>query len=113
MTTATRESLRHIRLHGREVPTSEPDEGPADEPPEPEGISEERGRALWRAFTTLSDRCQALLRLLVVVDERPSFETISSMFDMPIGSIGPTRMRCLEKLRAALELDPAFEGGAH
>jgi hypothetical protein len=30
---------------------------------------------------------------------------------MPVGAIGPTRMRCLEKLRSFVTLDPQFQGG--
>src|SRR5262245_460293 len=111
-TTARHECLRHIRLNGRELPTDEAGafEAPSDEAPELALVKEERAGALWRAFTKLSDVCQALLRLLVSEDE-PSYEAISAALDMPIGSIGPTRMRCLEKLRAGIGLDPAFQGG--
>src|SRR5262245_28876354 len=111
-TTARRECLRHIRLHGRELSTdgAEVFEPASDEPPELALLTEERDGALWRAFTKLSELCQALLRLLVSQDE-PSYEAIGAALDMPVGSIGPTRMRCLDKLRAGLGLDPAFQGG--
>jgi len=112
-TTARHECLRHIRLHGRELPSDDTDvfEGPSDEAPELRLFTVERDVALWRAFASLGERCQALLRLLVSQDE-PSYEEIGAALDMPIGAIGPTRMRCLEKLRAAVTLDPAFRGGA-
>lgn len=58
--------------------------------------------ALWRSVTTLSERCQRLLRI-VAFDERPDYRRIAEDLDMPIGSIGPTRARCLDKLRAVLE----------
>jgi DNA-directed RNA polymerase specialized sigma24 family protein len=32
-------------------------------------------------------------------DNPPSYEEVSEALDMPIGSIGPTRARCLERLR--------------
>ena len=112
-TTARYECLRHIRLHGRELPSDQPDvfDAAADEPPELGLVEGERDGALWRAFGKLSDVCQSLLRLLVA-EEEPSYETIGAALGIPIGSIGPTRMRCLAKLRAGIELDPAFEGGA-
>ena len=112
-TTARHECLRHIRLHGRELPSDEADvfESPSDDPPELALLTEERDSALWRAFAKLSERCQALLRLLVSHDE-PSYDEIGAALDMPIGAIGPTRMRCLEKLRAGIGFDPAFQGGA-
>ena len=111
-TTARNESLRHIRLHGRELVSDEADvfESPSDEPPELALLTEERDSALWRAFVKLSERCQSLLRMLVA-EEEPSYEEVGAALGMPIGAIGPTRMRCLEKLRAGVGLDPAFQGG--
>ena len=112
-TTARHECLRHIRLHGRELPSDDA-EAFESEDPDPPGLAlltGERDSALWRAFTRLSERCQALLRLLTSQLE-PSYEEIGAALDMPIGAIGPTRQRCLEKLRALVEVDPAFQGGA-
>ena len=112
-TTARREALRHLRLHGRELASDEADlfESPVDDPLEVALLAEERDTALWRAFAQLSERCQTLLRLLVSEDE-PSYEAISAALDMPIGAIGPTRMRCLDKLRSFVPLDSAIHGGA-
>ena len=66
-------------------------------------MDRERDGALWRAFATLSDRCQSLLRLLIA-DEEPSYEEIGAALGMPIGAIGPTRMRCLDRLRKSAGL---------
>jgi RNA polymerase sigma factor (sigma-70 family) len=112
-TTARRESLRYIRLHGREQLSDEADvfEAPSEDPLEVALLTEERDTALWTAFAKLSERCQTLLRLLVSEDE-PSYETIGAALDMPIGAIGPTRMRCLDKLRSYVTVDPALSGGA-
>ena len=55
----------------------------------------------WRR---LNDRCQRLLRI-VAFEERPDYARIAQDMAMPIGSIGPTRQRCLAKLRALLEGD--------
>jgi RNA polymerase sigma factor (sigma-70 family) len=111
-TTARRESLRHIRLHGRELASDEADvfEATAGDPLEVALLTEERDAALWHAFARLNERCQKLLRLLVSDDE-PSYEAIGAALGMPIGAIGPTRMRCLEKLRAYLSGGPALQGG--
>jgi RNA polymerase sigma factor (sigma-70 family) len=103
-TTARRESLRALRRGAREQPTDEVDllEAPADD--ELEGLLlPERDAALWRAFATLSERCRTLLRLLMS-DAEPSYEEVSAALDMPVGAIGPTRMRCLERLRRDPEL---------
>ena len=52
----------------------------------------------------LNERCQRLLRI-VAFEERPDYARIAEDLAMPIGSIGPTRQRCLAKLRALLEGD--------
>lgn len=105
-TTARRESLRVLRNGQRQVPSGddlgeqwhdEPDAG-ADL------IVEERDAVLRRAFGRLSHRDQALLRLLTA-DPAPSYEEISAALEMPIGSIGPTRARALERLRRELARD--------
>lgn len=102
-TTARNESLRILRHTARQVPT-EDDRIPQDAvPPVAEArlLGEERDAELWSAFATLSARCQALLRLLAS-DPAPSYEDIGAALGMPIGSIGPTRGRCLASLRRAL-----------
>ena len=65
-------------------------------------LTAERDSALWQAFGGLSERCQTLLRILVS-DPPPSYDEIAAALDMPIGSIGPTRARCLERLRGLAE----------
>jgi RNA polymerase sigma factor (sigma-70 family) len=103
-TTARRECLRSLRVSARVSPTETellPDPG-TDEPMGAALLAEERDRALWEAFGGLSERCQALLRLLVA-DPPPSYEDVGAALDMPIGSIGPTRQRCLERLRGLAE----------
>jgi RNA polymerase sigma factor (sigma-70 family) len=61
----------------------------------------ERDRALMAAFSCLGERCQRLLRLLMA-DPAPSYDEVAAALDMPVGSIGPTRGRCLEQLRHLL-----------
>lgn len=63
-------------------------------------ISEEASR-LWRAVGTLAARCQRLLRI-IAFEDRPDYATLAGDLSMPVGSIGPTRQRCLAKLRALL-----------
>jgi RNA polymerase sigma factor (sigma-70 family) len=70
---------------------------PADEPV----LTRDRDRAVWAAFRELPDRCRRLL-YLVVADREAGYEAISAALDMPIGSIGPTRQRCLERLRSLI-----------
>lgn len=59
---------------------------------------------LWLAVKTLEERCRRLLRI-VAFEERPDYARIAQDLSMPIGSIGPTRQRCLGKLRAKLAAD--------
>jgi RNA polymerase sigma factor (sigma-70 family) len=104
-TTARHESLRVIRRGVREQPSDDADlfEAPADETLDRLLVDPERDGLLWRAFAQLSLRCKSLLRLLMA-DEEPSYEEVAAALGMPIGAIGPTRGRCLEKLRGAAEI---------
>ena len=55
-----------------------------------------------RALSRIGERCAALLRLLYYADPRPAYEDIAERLGMRIGSIGPTRARCLRKLESEL-----------
>lgn len=107
-TTARRECLRVLRLSGRQVlveDDSELDRRSSEEVPVDAVLLREEEAVMVRAaFDRLPERCQQLLRLLMV-DEPPSYEELSAALGMPIGSIGPTRGRCLDKLRVLLETD--------
>jgi RNA polymerase sigma factor (sigma-70 family) len=104
-TTARHECLRLIRLRGRELSTDESSlfDAPTEEPVEKRLITKERDHALQRALRTIGERCQALLRMLAA-PEPPSYEEIGAALGMPIGAIGPTRARCLDKLRRSPDL---------
>ena len=56
---------------------------------------------LWNAVRGLNERCQRLLRV-VAFDDRPDYAALAKDLAMPIGSIGPTRQRCLAKLKSTL-----------
>jgi len=71
--------------------------------------SDERER-LWRIVDTLPERCRRLLRI-VAFENRPDYTAVAATLAMPVGSIGPTRGRCLAKLRVAL-LQNAQTGNA-
>jgi RNA polymerase sigma factor (sigma-70 family) len=71
-------------------------------------ITDERDRVLWRTFQQLSQRCRQLLRIVAMVD-RPDYAVVGDAMGMPHGSIGPTRGRCLAKLRGLLLADPLWE----
>jgi RNA polymerase sigma factor (sigma-70 family) len=103
-TTARRECLRIIRMGKREMPSDEEwmFESDSGETVEARLLARERDEALWQAFREIEERCQALLRL-VCAPEPPSYEEVSAALEIPIGAIGPTRARCLEKLRRQLD----------
>ena len=59
--------------------------------------------AVWEALDRMNDRCRELLTLLHLSQESPSYQEASEQLGMPLGSVGPTRQRCLEKLARLLE----------
>jgi RNA polymerase sigma factor (sigma-70 family) len=102
--TARREAWRSARRRPREEPTEDDvlDRFRATaEEPETAALREGRDRALWTAFRQLSVRCQRLLRV-VASAERPDYTRLAAELGMARGSIGPTRARCLARLRTML-----------
>lgn len=61
--------------------------------------------ALWQAFQLLSEWCQRVLRELVIEPEDgpPSYRLVADKLQVPVGSLGPTRGRCLRELRKLLD----------
>jgi RNA polymerase sigma factor (sigma-70 family) len=76
---------------------------PSDRPDE-WVVADEQRRQLWRAVGLLSDRCQRLMRV-VAFTHRPSYQEVGVALGIARGSIGPTRGRCLARLRALLAVD--------
>jgi RNA polymerase sigma factor (sigma-70 family) len=112
-TTARNEVLTLLRSRRRDVVT-DVDEMPAtsvDAEPLGELLRREVHSALHVALGRLSGACQQLLRLLTI-DPPLSYAEISELLDIPHGSLGPTRQRCLERLRGAPELVPFLEDAA-
>lgn len=109
-TTARRECLVVLKKSRREPPVG--DERWLDTVPDQRSavdgalLVDERDSALWRVFDELPDRCRRLLRVLLA-DPAPSYAEVAEALDLPIGSIGPTRQRCLSSLRRL-----AVESGA-
>lgn len=103
-TTATREALMVFRR--REVSTDMADARmyySSDLEPDLDVLllEDERDAQLWTCFRQLSERDQRLLRLLMASNS-PIYAEVGVALDMPIGSIGPTRMRALGRLRKLL-----------
>jgi RNA polymerase sigma factor (sigma-70 family) len=103
-TTIRREALATLRRSVRSRPSGLPawEDIPAGgDPLDAALLREERDVALWQAFGRLSPRCQALLRVLIA-DPAPSYAEVAAALDIPVGSIGPTRQRCLGVLRTVM-----------
>ena len=110
VTTAKRESWRVVRDARRTQPL--PDEQTrraarrvTADGPEASVLAGLDGRVLWQHVRPCPSGASALLRV-VAFSDRPDYATVAQALGMPIGSIGPTRGRCLAKLRHLLDTDP-------
>ncbi|MBA2444587.1 MAG: sigma-70 family RNA polymerase sigma factor [Nocardioidaceae bacterium] len=104
MTTARREAWRVAKLAERQAPMD--DEILTARLPHHPGVDTEviaadESDQLWHSVHKLSPRCQRLLRI-IAFDDRPDYTSLAESLGMPIGSIGPTRGRCLAKLKDLL-----------
>ena len=111
-TTARHEALRVARGATRTVPSDEetlvalgqvddysPEQAVLDA--EQARLNSDRAARLWHAFGQLPARCRELLRILIA-SPPPSYAEVAAAVGMPVGSIGPTRARCLRRLRERL-----------
>lgn len=105
ITTTTRQCIHHRVQRMRE---STADDEDAEEPAAPDvnvetvQIQAQEQQTVRDAVAQLPDRCRQLLELLYFSTKDPSYEEIGRAMSMPVPSIGPTRARCLEKLRTVL-----------
>ena len=104
ITSARRGAADHFRRFRRTEPVE--DEVLAARLPDADSaeriaVLDGEAATLWRAVAKLDERCRRLLRV-VAFQDRPDYAAISQDLQMPVGSIGPTRARCLDKLRNAL-----------
>jgi len=90
-----------VGLDGTDVP----DPGRS---PEEEVAAGDRDARMRAALRRLPARDRQLLALLMA-SRRPSYGKVSAELRMPVGSIGPTRARCLARLRRELEADGVDE----
>lgn len=105
LTTARRQAIRLLRTKARDFPVEDVDVLDQEAPDLPALdaalLLDERDAALWQAYRRLGERCQRLLRVLMA-PECPSYSEVATRLGMPVGSIGPTRGRCLGQLRGLL-----------
>ncbi|MDP9379876.1 MAG: sigma-70 family RNA polymerase sigma factor [Chloroflexota bacterium] len=109
-TTAKRETWRLARSRQRYVAPPEGYETdfmaeiPTEEPlPEETVLRLEEQHRIRTAVEMLDERCRELLTLLFYRAESPAYTDIAAALGIPEGSIGPTRARCLQKVRRVLE----------
>lgn len=112
LTTVSREAWKQVGRTRREIVADPIDirdvvviEGVED------GLVREVEReAVRRAFLAQSEMCRRLLAYVATVG-RPDYDIIAEALGMKRGSIGPTRGRCLNKMRKTLLDDPSWSGG--
>lgn len=101
-TTTRRECWAFSRESARwtELPEGDAHE-PSEAPPDvgEELLAVECEHAVRLALDGLGEPCRGLLTALYLEEPRPSYEELAQRLDRPIGSLGPTRARCLKKLR--------------
>jgi RNA polymerase sigma factor (sigma-70 family) len=101
---ALNEGRAILRRQRRLVPTAEPEVLERPEAPAPSVAErDELQAALHDGFERLDPRCRRLLRLCTA-DPPVSYREMEDILEMPHGSLGPTRRRCLDKLRATPEV---------
>lgn len=113
VTTARRETLQLIREQRAEQSLSQTENSddstrseyiPDDNPLPNETLEQlEEHRLIRMAIAALDERSQTLLTLLYYQPAPLSYAEIAAALNIPEGSLGPTRARCLEKLRRFLE----------
>jgi RNA polymerase sigma factor (sigma-70 family) len=107
--TARHEALAVIRVSNRSEPSSDSGDLLADDVDyDVAMIRSELRLAVERALERLSPNCQRLLRLLLA-DPPATYQNISQELGWPHGAIGPTRRRCLDKMRQMPELQPFLD----
>jgi RNA polymerase sigma factor (sigma-70 family) len=99
-TVAKRRSIRVVEQH---LPIGTVNDEPVDE----SGFSRvDDLDELLRAIDTLSPACRRLVCELYLSSTPPTYDDVAARLGIPVGSIGPTRARCLNHLRHALTQAP-------
>ncbi len=105
VTIARRECMKVLRTGKREVPGLEQQAEQRDErSPHPERVAVDArmNDLLWQHVNSLPDSSRALM-VALSSNDAPAYADLARRRGIPIGSIGPTRMRSLRKLRSSLE----------
>ena len=116
ITTAKREALRQVKASSRARPTDPQDDGWAglfviEDDQDADLVRDERRAALLEGFATLSPRQRELL-LILSEDPPVPYAEISRRTGIPVGAIGPTRARAVERLRRTPSVQQLVAAGA-
>jgi RNA polymerase sigma factor (sigma-70 family) len=112
ITTTTRECWRMFARQKRDNPSpalEDDDSDPTAEIASAAPLADEQiqlieqQQALRSGLESLPERCQRLLEMLFYQKDELSYAEIARRAAMPVSSIGPTRARCLDKLKKVLE----------
>ncbi|MEV0583714.1 sigma-70 family RNA polymerase sigma factor [Nonomuraea sp. NPDC050310] len=99
VTTARREAIQLLRRGPTTFPAFTP---PAHPSPESTLLEADSVRLLWQQVTDLPEPCRTLLKLLAT---QAGPRQVAVRMGIPPGSVGPTRARCLQKLRTRISLE--------
>jgi RNA polymerase sigma factor (sigma-70 family) len=104
LTVTLRRQAWRDRAVGAQRSGTEPtdDDLPSADSAERTAVLTDEQRRLWAHVSALPERCRRLLAVIAFAP-RPDYAAIAKDMDMPVGSIGPTRARCLDKLRTRLQ----------
>ena len=104
ITTTTRQCIHLKALKNRESGTDDAFEDPADPMDNLEELQiiGERQQAIRDSVDELPQRCRSLIQMLYFDSRSFSYDEIGQSLEMPVASIGPTRARCLDKLKTIL-----------
>ena len=69
-------------------------------------VAGERHHAVRNAFARLDENCREVVTVLVMADPPMPYDEASERLGRPVGSLGPTRRRCLDKLKDLLDSEP-------
>lgn len=100
MTVARRQTWRRVEALRQQMPIEQVPELPSDDDAERRIVD-----LAWldAGLAQLDPKCRALIELMFLSGSEPSYTEISEQLAIPVGSIGPTRQRCLDRLRSALD----------
>jgi RNA polymerase sigma factor (sigma-70 family) len=113
ITTTTRETWRlssRQRREGHSTASDSQDDGEGlDQIPATGPLADEQRQVLEQqqivreGIAAMSERCRELISMLFYQKDDLSYADIATRMRMPVASIGPTRARCLEKLKKLLQ----------